>query len=72
LIVLADGEHQRLFGFKFDSCYNVPKQAEWQLPIKLKPLTNLYIDAADRLWVTTVTRDDYRNASVFYWPTAAW
>jgi hypothetical protein len=72
MILIGDARRQMLVGFRYDSCLQVAKVKDYKLPPKLKTVSNLFIDKKDRLWVTTRSPDDYRNANVFFWPPSAW
>ena len=72
MVLVGDARRQLLVGFRYDSCMQVAKVKEYKLPAKLKTVSNLFVDKKDRLWVTTRSPDDYRNASVFFWPPDAW
>lgn len=73
LVLIGDAKQRRLVAFRYQSCYHVPATgAVWELPAKLKGLTNLHVDAQDGLWVTTDGPDDYTAASLYNWPAAAW
>ena len=72
MVLIGDARRQMLVGFRYDSCLQVAKVKEYKLPAKLKTVSNLFVDQKDRLWVTTRSPDDYRNANVFFWPPAAW
>ena len=72
LILIGDADGHRLVGFKFHSCYHITRRDTYPLPVRLKELTNVAVDADDRLWVTTDAADDYHNASLFYWEGAGW
>ena len=72
LVLIGDRLRHRLVVFRFDSCHDVVRVAEIALPIELKELGSVAIDTDDRLWVSTLSADDYKNANVFMWPRAAW
>lgn len=72
LVYIGDRKNMRVAAFKFHSCIHVTRRSDIALPARLKTLTNLAIDADDRLFVTTEIPDDYHNASLFFWPKAAW
>lgn len=66
-ILIGDSREHAIRVFNAKSCYNVPQVRMVALPAKIKKLTNLHVDADERLWVTTDMPDDYLNASVFFW-----
>ena len=72
LVVVGERQTKRLASFKFSSCFHLPRVATYVLPAQLKTLTNLTIDAEERLWLTTARPDDYLNASVYFWSKGAW
>lgn len=72
LVLIGDSAHQRLDAFRFNSCYDIPKKAEVDLPARVKGLVNLYVDGGERLWIASKAPDDYLNASVYFWPKTAW
>jgi hypothetical protein len=72
MVLIGDALRQKLVGFRYDSCLQVAKVKDYKLPPKLKTVSNLFIDKKDRLWVTTRSPDDYRNANVFFWAPASW
>jgi len=72
LVVVGERQNKRLASFHFSSCFHLPRVATYALPTQLKTLTNLTIDAEERLWLTTARPDDYLNASVYFWSKGAW
>lgn len=67
LVYLGDSVQRKIHVLRYNSCFHIVKVGELKLPDKLKKLTNVYVDAGDRLWLTTHAPDDYLNASVYYW-----
>lgn len=72
LVLVGDRHRAQLIVFRFESCHNIVKVGEIPLPIQLKELGNVMIDSDDRLWVSTLLPDDYRNANVFVWDSKHW
>lgn len=69
---IGNRKAMKLHGFMYHSCYHVTRRADLQLPERLKTMTNIAIDGDGRLFLTTEIPDDYYNASLFFWPRAAW
>jgi hypothetical protein len=67
LVVLGDAEANKLWVFKFSSCFHIPKTKTITIPEKIFTMTNLHIDSEDRLWLTTDKPDNYNNSSLYYW-----
>ena len=67
-VFIGDSKGRKVHVFRFESCFHIVKVGELALPEKLKKLSNVFVDQADRLWLTTEAPDDYLNASVYYWP----
>jgi hypothetical protein len=72
MIFIGDSKNHMIHGFKFSSCYHVPRVTRKVLPRQLKTINNLFIDSDDRLWVSTSSPDDYLNASIYFWPQGVW
>lgn len=72
MIFIGDSKNHMIHGFKFGSCYHVPRVTRKVLPRQLKTINNLFIDSDDRLWVSTSSPDDYLNASIYFWPQGVW
>lgn len=72
LMIFGNRQEGTLLGYTFHSCFHSVHSHTWVLPKPLKRLTNLMIDAEERLWVTTEEPDDFHNASVYYWPKESW
>jgi hypothetical protein len=72
MIYIGDSKNHMIHGFKFSSCYHVPRISRIVLPQKIKAINNLFIDDDERLWVTTSSPDDYLNASIYFWPPGFW
>ncbi|MBM4253380.1 MAG: hypothetical protein FJ146_15535 [Deltaproteobacteria bacterium] len=67
LVYLGDSAQRKIHVLRYDSCFHIVKVGELKLSDKLKQLSNVYVDAGDRLWLTTRAPDDYLNGSVYYW-----
>lgn len=72
IVAIALSDNNEIELYKFQNCYNSKKIASLKLPSKLKTISSLTIDENDRLWVTTTFRDDYNNASLYYWKKEQW
>lgn len=72
MLIIGDKAKHRLHMFRFDSCFSVKRKSSVELPAKIKSLSNVYVDADDRLWVTSSSADDYLNASAYVWDNKAW
>lgn len=72
MLFIGDSKNRLIHGFRFDSCYNVPRVQRMAIPVQFKTLTNLFIDRDDRLWASTAAADDFLNASVYYWAPDVW
>jgi hypothetical protein len=67
LVMIGDRKKHLLHVFRYESCLHMPKIGEIALPKEVFQMSNLHIDAADRLWVTTIRPDNYHNATAFWW-----
>jgi hypothetical protein len=72
LILLADTSAQMIHFIEFAGCNLSQYHGAVALPARLKPVSSVFVDDATNLLISTKTRDDYFNASVFFWPKKEW
>ena len=72
VIFIADQGAQKIHVLNFSSCFHISYLDRIAIPAKLKTLSSIFIDEELRLWISTIGRDDYNNASVFYWDKGDW
>ena len=71
-LYVGNRQRQSIEIFRGSSCLNLVHEGSIVLPEQLGSLRNIYIDADDRLWVTTQSPDNYRNASAYAWESVDW
>lgn len=71
-ILIGDAQSQTIKIYKFNSCFDVAYQKTVGLPARLPKMSNLWIDASERLWVTTITPDSFTDSNLFYWDRETW
>lgn len=72
LLFVGDAEHNRIFAYRYYSCHHIRFQGVIHLPEKIRKLSSLLIGADDSLWVSTMGKDSYLNASVYVWSSSDW
>lgn len=68
-LVLLNQNLRRIEKWRFNSCFNVNFESAHLLPEQLKKPSNIAFDSKKQLWISTLGADDYRNASVYFWPS---
>lgn len=58
--------------FRGTACLNMTHEGSIKLPEELGSLRSIFVDTADRLWVTTQKPDNYLNASAYAWDSNDW
>lgn len=71
-ILIADQGGQRIHILNYHSCFHSTYKGSLNLPKRLRTLSGVFIDGENRLWISTLGRDDYFNASIFYWEPGQW
>lgn len=72
-LVLGDAVGHRLLFFRYDSCFHVQRtKGEVPLPRKMRRLVNFFVDRDERLYLLADGKDDYLNASLYFWSKNAW
>ncbi len=72
MLLIGDSLANKIHVFRYASCFHAPKIGEIKLHPKLKQITNIFVDQAQSLWLTTTMPDDYMNASLFEWKKGDW
>jgi hypothetical protein len=67
VVLIGDRKLHGAHVLRYDSCLSVRKQGEVHFPKRVFEISNIHVDAADRLWATSIRPDDYFNATGFYW-----
>lgn len=71
-ILIGNYKEQKIYVYRFQSCYHIALVHTMKLPEQLGKITAIHVDKEENLWVTTASPDSYRNASVYRWPKGKW
>ncbi|MEZ4741376.1 MAG: hypothetical protein R3B45_02850 [Bdellovibrionota bacterium] len=71
-ILLGDSKMHQINIFKYSSCFHIRYLNSLKLPKKIKKISNIFVDSENNLWVSSLYKDDYFNASIFYWENGKW
>ena len=72
LVMVGNAKKHRVEFFKFSSCMNISKLYSRKLPPRIKNISSVHLDADNSLWIASTKKDDYFNASVFFWAPKEW
>ncbi len=70
--LVGDSLTHQIIKFKYSSCYHIEKLSHVKLPKKIREITSLFVDEDKNLWISTRGKDDFHNASIYYWPDHHW
>ena len=71
-ILIGNSNLNEIDVYKFNSCFDVVWQRKIKLPARLPKISNLTIDAEQRLWVVTPIPDSFTDSNIFYWEKDTW
>jgi hypothetical protein len=71
-ILLGDSGNNQIRLYRFKSCFDVTYEKTLTLPSRLPKLSNLWVDGAEKLWITTETPDSFTDSNLFYWDSELW
>lgn len=72
LLLLGDYKNHEIAVFKYNSCHHVTRIGTIEVPPKIYPLRSIFIDKNDNLWISSIKKDHYHNASVYMWLSKDW
>lgn len=72
ILLLGSQHNNKVLKFHYHSCQNISYKLSMQLPSKIKKIGGISIDSNNNLWVSSLIKDDYYNASLYTWPAKMW
>ena len=71
-MIIGNQDDHSIMIFSFGSCSKITHVKDRYLPPAIKKITSLAINDKDDLFIGTLARDAYRNASIFIWERKDW
>lgn len=71
-VLLGSRQYNRVMVYRYSSCFHLREVGLMHLPDHFGPITGIYVDDKERLYILTQEKDLKLGATLFIWPKEAW